>query len=98
MILRIPYLHRTLRGYFVLEREHSGIQISSINEVAKRKEIGSFRLPWWIGKLTEKISEVSLYFKPFHLDTQTGKHKITHDTHTHTHARRERENRTSLNE
>jgi hypothetical protein len=79
MILRITYLHRTLTGYFVIEREHFGIQISSTSEVAKRKEIGSFRLPWWIGKLTETISEVSLYFRPFHLRTQTGKHKITHE-------------------
>jgi hypothetical protein len=79
MILRIPYLHRALRGYFVIEREHSGIQISSISEVAKRKEIGSFRLPWWIGTLTETVSEVSLHFKPFHLNTQRGKHKITHE-------------------
>ena len=80
MILRILlYLQRTLRDYSVIETEHSGIQISSISEVAKRKEIGSFRLPWWIGKVTETISEVLLYFKPFHLHTQTGKHKITHE-------------------
>ena len=53
MILTIPYLHRTLRGY-------SGIQISSVNEVAQRKEIGSFRLPWWIGKLTESLWSFTL--------------------------------------
>jgi len=38
MIMGIPYPHRILRGYFVIEREHSGIQISSINEVARERK------------------------------------------------------------
>jgi hypothetical protein len=51
MMLRIPYTHRTLRGYFVIERELSGFQVNSVNEVAERKKIGSFCLPCWKQKL-----------------------------------------------
>jgi len=36
MILRIRYLHRTLRGYFVIEKEHSSIQIISILKKGNR--------------------------------------------------------------
>ena len=32
--------HSQLRDYFVIEREISKCQVNSINEVAKRKEIG----------------------------------------------------------